>query len=183
MTSGLHLFFSQVWRRGCLAGVFLVVVTSGAIVSAHPIHTSLAEANYDAPTRTLQVALRVFADDFEAALTSQEKRKISLARTAPDEFEALTRAYLSQHFTVKSSAGTAVPLRWVRREWKEAANELWLYFDAPLPDGVEGAVIHHALLREEFSNQINSVQVRDGERRTTLVFLPSHREKRVKFRP
>ena len=129
------------------------------------------------------MALRVFVDDFEAALTSQEKRKISLARTAPAEFETLTRAYLGRHFTVKSVAGVLVPLRWVGREWKEAANELWLYFEVPLPDGVEGVAIHHALLREEFSNQINSVQVRDGDRRTTLVFLPSHREKRVKFRP
>lgn len=170
--------------RRFVTGVFVVALLGlGTAVSAHPIHTSLAEADYNATTRTLEVALRVFADDFEAALSTQEKRKISLARTAPDEFEALTRAYLAQRFTIKSSNGKAVSLRWVGRELKEAANELWLFFEVPLPDGVEGAVIHHALLREEFSNQINSVQVRDGERRTTLVFLPSHREKRVKFRP
>ncbi len=161
----------------------MALIASSAAVSAHPIHTSVAEADYNATTRTLEVALRVFADDFEAALTTREQRKISLARTPTGEFETLTRAYLAQHFTVKSPAGAAVPLRWIGRELKESANELWLFFEVPLPDGVEGATIHHAMLRAEFSNQINSVLVRDGSRRTTLVFLPSHREKRVKFRP
>ncbi len=170
-------------RRWLVASFTVALLGTGTLLSAHPIHTSRAESEYNATTRTLEVALRVFADDFEAALTTREKRTISLARTPAEEFEALTRAYLEQHFTVKSQAGAAVPLRWVGREFKESANELWLYFHALLPDGVEGVAIHHAMLREEFSNQINSVLVRDGSRRTTLVFLPSHREKRVKFRP
>lgn len=170
-------------RHGLMACFAVALLAATGDVSAHPIHTSVAEADYNAATRTLEVALRIFADDFEAALSTQEKRKVSLARTPADEFETLTRAYLAQHFTVKSPAGTAVPLRWVGRELKESVNELWLFFEALLPDGVEGAAIHHAMLREEFSNQINSVHVRDGSRRTTLVFLPSHREKRVKFRP
>lgn len=150
---------------------------------AHPIHTSIAEADYHTSARTLEVALRVFADDFEAALTARAQRAISLARTPAADFDALTRVYLAEYFTVKATDGTRVSLHWVGREIKAAANELWLYFEVPLPQGVDGITIHHAMLRDQFSNQINSVHVRDGDRRTTLVFLSSHREKRVRFRP
>jgi hypothetical protein len=160
--------------------MLLGLTTSAA---AHPIHTSMAEADYNPTARNLEVALRVFADDFEAALTEREKRTILIDRTPAAEFDALARAYLAEYFTVRAPDGARVPLTWIGREIKEGANELWLYFEAPLPQGVEGCTIHHAMLRDQFSNQINSVHVRDGSRRTTLVFLPSHREKRVRFRP
>jgi len=160
-----------------------MLLAFGAKAAAHPIHTSIADAEYNSTARTLEVALRVFTDDFEAALTEREKRSISLTRTPAAEFDTLARAYLAEYFTVKSTDGARVPLHWIRRENKADTNELWLYFEAPLPQGVEGCTIHHAMLRDQFSNQINSVHVRDGSRRTTLVFLPSHREKRVRFRP
>jgi hypothetical protein len=161
----------------------IMLLALGAKAAAHPIHTSIAEADYNPTARNLEVALRVFADDFEAALTARERRTISLERTPAAEFDALTRAYLAEYFTVKTMDGSRVTLHWIGREIKEGANELWLYFAAPLPQGVDGTTIHHAMLRDQFSNQINSVHVRDGSRRTTLVFLPSHREKRVRFRP
>lgn len=161
----------------------IMLLALGANAAAHPIHTSIAEADYNPTARNLEIALRVFADDFEAALTAREKRTISLDRTPAADFDALTRAYIAEYFTVKATDGSRVTLHWIGREIKEGANELWLYFAAPLPQGVDGTTIHHAMLRDQFSNQINSVHVRDGARRTTLVFLPSHREKRVRFRP
>ncbi len=163
---------------------FVIILLGFAVkATAHPIHISIAEADYNPTARNLEIALRVFADDFEAALTAREKRTISLRRTPAAEFDALTRVYLAEYFTVKATDGVRVPLHWIGREIKEGANELWLYFEAPLPHGIDGTTIHHAMLRDQFSNQINSVHVRDGSRRTTLVFLPSHREKRVRFRP
>jgi hypothetical protein len=172
-------WLSLPWR---LASV-IILLALGANGAAHPIHTSTADADYNPTARNLEVALRVFVDDFEAALTTREKRPISLERTPAAEFDALTRVYLAEYFTVKAADGARVTLQWIRREIKESANELWLYFEAPLPQGVDGTTIHHAILRDQFSNQINSVHIRDGARRTTLVFLPSHREKRVRFRP
>lgn len=150
---------------------------------AHPIHTSLAEADYNRTTGKLEIALRVFADDFEARLSVHAGRKISLEKTPAAEFDEVTRAYLAERFTVKSREGTLAAHTWVGRELKEAANELWLFFEIPLPGGIEGAVIRHGVLSEHFSDQLNSVRVRDGGRKATLIFLPSHREKTVRFPP
>ena len=150
---------------------------------AHPLHTSLAEADYHRTTRKLEVALRVFADDFEAALSVRAKTKISFEKTPRSEFDALTRSYLAERFTVKSPDGLSAPLAYLGRDFKGAANELWLFFEFELHAGVDGATLHHAVLAEQFSDQINTVQLRDAGRHTTLVFLPSHAEKRIRFRP
>jgi hypothetical protein len=168
--------------RGSLLG--LIGLFAVPLLPAHPIHTSIAEADYNAKTQQLEVALRVFVDDFEAALSSHTKRRISLEKTPPAEFDAIARAYLAEKFTVRSRAGVLVAPKWVGREIKPGENELWFYFELPLPDGVEGVRLHHRALAEQFSNQINSVRVRDADgRKATLVFLPSHREKTVRFHP
>jgi len=167
--------------RAAAAAAALLLATAGG--HAHPIHTSVAEADYNGASGALEVSLRVFIDDFEAALSVHVRRRLSLEKTPPAEFDEATRAYLAEKFTVLARDGKPAALRWVGRETKADANELWFHFEVPLPGGVEGARLHHNALGEQFPNQINSVRVRDSGRQTTLVFLPRQTGKLVRFRP
>ncbi len=159
------------------------VLALPASALAHPIHRSVAEADYNRTTHMLEVALRVFADDFEAALSARAKKKISLEKTPAEELETLARAYLTEKFTVRTADGHLATLRWVGRELKDAENELWFTFEVPLLGGVAGTRVRHAVLADHFRDQLNSVLVRDGPRSVSLVFLPNHGEKTVRFRP
>jgi len=150
---------------------------------AHPIHTSFAEADYNPAAKTLEVAVRVFADDFESALGGLAGKPVSFARTPPKELDALARAYATAHFTVKTRDHQLASLRWVGRELHDAANEVWLYFEFPLPAGPDGIRLHHALLSDRFPDQLNSVRVRDRGREVTLTFLPRQAERTVEFPP
>ena len=47
--------------RAFTAAILMLVAASGAL-RAHPIHTSVAEADYNATSGNLEVALRVFID-------------------------------------------------------------------------------------------------------------------------
>ncbi len=153
-----------------------------AAARAHPIHTSLAEADYNPKTQKLEIALRVFADDFERALSSRAGRKLTFEKTPTAEFNALAFDYVKEYFGIKLHR-SAVSLTWIGRELKDSANELWLYLEAPLPEGVEGVKLRHALLAEAFSDQLNSIRVRDGSRQVTLVFPFGQGERTVKFAP
>jgi hypothetical protein len=164
--------------------VLLAVVVGCAFAvaaRAHPIHRSLAEADYHRDTGKLEVSLRVFADDFEASLGELAGKKISLEKTPRSELDPLTRAYLVEHFIVKTRDRTLASPHFIGHELKDAANEFWLYFEFDLPGGVEGARIDHTLLRERFSDQINSIRIRDGQRQVTLMFLPNQSEQTVRF--
>lgn len=169
-------------RVSLVVGWFLALLLAPRL-AAHPIHTSIAEADYNRATQTLEVALRVFIDDFEAGVSAFAKKPVSIEKSPRKEFDAVAQAYLAAKFTVRRPDGVLAGLRWVGREMKERDNELWFFFELPLPAGLEGCRVHHNLLGEQFPNQINSVRVRDGSRRLTLVFLPRQTEKTVRFRP
>jgi hypothetical protein len=151
------------------------------LASAHPLHVSHAEADFNRDTGKLEVALKVFADDFEAKLTARAGHRVSLEKTPKAELDTLCLAYLTETFTVKSRDGAQQTLAWVGREIKDRENHLWLYFEVPLPGGAEGARLVHAVLGDEFRDQLNSVLVRDGGRAVTLVFFPDRGEKTVSF--
>jgi hypothetical protein len=172
---GLLVYCSQ------LIACSLLVASATASALAHPVHTSLAEADYNHTTKKLEVALRVFADDFEAALSARAKTRITLGKTPRADFDTHARAYLAERFILKSPDGQPATLAYLGRDYKDAANELWLFFEFSLPSGPENALLHHAVLTEEFSDQLNTVQLRDADRRTTLVFLPREKEKRLRF--
>lgn len=162
---------------------FMATLLLPLAAQAHPIHRSIAEADYNQESHVLHVALRVFADDFETALSAHAKQKLSLEKTPPANLDAAIRAYLAERFTIKSRDGRVAAQKWIGRELRHAENELWLHFEVPLPTGIDGAKIFHGMLSEHFRDQLNSVQVRDGTRKVTLVFLPTHHEKTVRFPP
>ncbi len=151
------------------------------IAAAHPLHVSHAEADFNRATGKLEIALKVFADDFETKLTARAGHRVSLEKTLKAELDALCLAYLAETFTVKSRDGARQSLHWVGREIKDSENHLWLYFEVPLPGGADGARIVHAVLSDTFRDQLNSVLVRDGGRAVTLVFFPDRGEKTVAF--
>ncbi len=172
--------FPAAWSRLRLG---LALVLTIAASRTHPIHTSFAEADYNPTAKTLEVAVRLFADDVEAALAGLAGKPVSFARTPPKEIDALARAYTTAHFTVKTRDHQLASLRWVGRELHDAANEVWLYFEFDLPAGLDGVRLHHALLSDRFSDQLNSVRVRDRGREITLTFLARQAERLVEFPP
>ncbi|MCA1629660.1 MAG: hypothetical protein LC785_07450, partial [Acidobacteria bacterium] len=90
--------------------------------SAHKFHTSFAEADYDAATRSLQITLRTFPDDLESAI-----RRRGGGRVSPDDkkaFGARVFEYLQETFRLKTARGEAVKLSWVGME--AGTDSAWL---------------------------------------------------------
>ncbi|MBI3887176.1 MAG: hypothetical protein HY302_15830 [Opitutae bacterium] len=167
--------------RWCILALAATACLFPRLASAHPLHVSHAEADFNRDTGKLEVALKVFADDFEARLATRAGHRVSLEKTPKAELDALCLAYLAATFTVKSRDGARQTLALVGREIKDAENHLWLYFDVPLPGGADGARLRHAVLADEFRDQLNSVHVRAGGREVTLVFFPDRGEQTVAF--
>ena len=62
---------------------------------------------------------------------------------------------------------------------KDAANEAWLFVQFKAPANLEGSRLRITLLRDQFADQLTSVQLRDGDRRLTLLFPPGETERRI----
>ena len=152
--------------------VFLGLVLASTFTSAvhaHPIRTSYAEADFRPETQKLEIALRVYPDDLETALSAHAGHPITLAQTTPPAFDLALLAYLRATFLLRTAEGTTPALHLLGRELKDNAQHLWIYFYCTLPGGPAGARLAHRVLRDAFPNQLNAL--RFGQKGQTLLFL------------
>ncbi len=162
----------------------LALAGAVATVSAHPFHASYAEADYRPASGRLEIAVRLFADDAEAALSRQTGRKLTVAGTPAAELDAALLAHVRAAFRVTTAEGTVAALTWIGREVTDGGQHLWVYLECPLPGGPAGARLAQRILRDTFPDQLNSVRVRDHgrtpPRQVTLLFT-SDAEQVVRF--
>jgi hypothetical protein len=121
----------------------------------HPLHTTLTQLAYRDADRTVEATVRVFADDFRAAL----------GREVTDSAAA---AYVRSTFTLADPAGRPLAIAWCGV--RQTGPVLWLCLRAPSFQGVSGLRVRVALLFERYADQINIVQASYAGRRAALLF-------------
>ena len=151
--------------------IFAVLLACAVLVSApaaraHKFYTSLAQVEYNAGEKSVEVTLRVFADDLELALKRRAGREVRLDRTK--DAGQLVLSYLRDTFEIKNRDGETKALKWVGMELR--AGVAWLYVEAEMPEGLAGGRVRDHLLFELFREQVNTVSVRYPGARGDLVF-------------
>jgi hypothetical protein len=135
--------------------------------AAHKFYTSLARVEYNAGEKTVEVTLRVFADDLELALKRRAGREVRLDRTK--DADRLVLAYLRDTFVIRNRDGESKTLRWVGMELRSGVA--WLYVEADMPEGLAGGRLRDHVLFELFREQVNTVSVSYPGARGDLVFV------------
>lgn len=129
-----------------------------ALLSAlalHPLHTTLTQLAYREADGRVEATVRVFADDFRAAL-------------GRDVTDSTAAAYLRSTFTLADPAGRPLAVAWCGL--RRTGDLLWLCLRAPVAQGLSGLRVRVALLFERYADQINIVQASYAGRRAALLF-------------
>ena len=159
--------FRVVLHAAVLATVALTpAVTPQRADAAHKFHASLTQIEVNASAKTVEVAIRVFVDDLEEALTRRSGHRVRL-ETASD-FDALSMAYVSSSLKLLAPDGEPVVFRWIGKE--ASVDVVWLYVEAPLASRLDGGRLENSLFFDLFDDQVNTVNLKDGKRRATLTF-------------
>jgi hypothetical protein len=145
------------------------------VSAAHKFYTSLARVEYNAGEKSVEITLRVFADDLELALTRRAGGRVRLDRTK--DAGRLVLAYLRDTFEIRNRDGETKVLKWVGMELR--AGLAWLYVEAEMPEGLSGARLRDHVLFELFAEQVNTVSVRYPGARGDLVFVRGDGERAV----
>lgn len=147
--------------------------------AAHDFHASLTQIEVNSSAKTVEIAIRVFVDDLEDALSRRAGRRVQLGTTSG--FDALALAYVSAGLRIETAGGELLPLEWVGKE--STVDIVWLYVEAPIREGLDNVKLHDTLFFELFEDQVNTVNVRDGKRRATLTFSPGDGAKTIDLNP
>lgn len=163
---------TRVRLRATVAGLALAAMLAPG-ASAHKFHASLVEVDLNRTTGKLEVGMRLFADDLEAALARKHGRRVRLDATP--NAGPLVLDYLREQFVIRDAKGSALELSWVGMEAR--VDEAWVYVESPAPATLAGARVSNRVFFELFGDQVNTVNFQDGDARTTLLFSPGDGEK------
>jgi len=138
-----------------LALVMLGLVGAGA----HPMHTAVTELAQQDAGGTTAVQIRVFADDFQAALPLPAD---------PAAADSAMARYLRGTFALADRTGRPVRLAWAGAE--RSGDVILMRLEGRVTGGLAGARVTSLVLCERFEDEVNVVRAAYAGRTETLLF-------------
>lgn len=161
-----------------LAATYLPVQHSAFLTPTfHKVHVSVAQLEYNQKAQSVEVVLRVYADDLENALSQHAKRQVKIDPATANKDKRIGEtvlAYLRDTFELKNKAGRPVRLNWVGLEWQ--TDMYWLYVEGKMPavpvnsNALEGAQLKNKVFAELFDDQVNIVNAKVQNKQLGLMF-------------
>lgn len=142
------------------------------LIFLHPLYVSVTEINHNATDKTLEISCKIFADDFEKALTAASNKNIDLFNPKDkNEVDGRITDYIKKHLVIKLD-GKAVNFSLVGFEKEEDA--IWSYFQVPgISTPPKKLEIMDNILYEMYDKEINLVHVSvGGNRKSTKLDAP-----------
>jgi hypothetical protein len=142
-----------------LASLLPNQAAASRIGPTHPMHTAIVEISYQPASGLATIQIRVFRDDFSAAVG---------AGSSADPSDSAMAVYLRGALHLSDRAGRALPLQWAGADM--AGEVMILRMTAPAPEGLRGGWVLSALLCERFEDQVNIVRASYETGTRTLLF-------------
>jgi hypothetical protein len=123
---------------------------------AHDYHASITDAKYNPRTQSLEVAVKVFMDDLEDALSRRNKAKVTYSQ-AP-QVQQWVQEYIGASLSFELEKGK--PLRHTFVGAEQEADVVWVYFEVPLQTKeLTHVYVRNVVLQELFNDQMNIVNL------------------------
>jgi len=139
----------------------------------HPFYVSVTEIKQDVKSKTMQVSVRVFFDDFELALNKKYKTKVNILK--PEDRKVLDgfiADYMNAHLKIKTSQ-KLLSLKYVGYEIEEDAA--WCYFETESAGQINQLTVQNSILFEQHESQSNMLHVIvNGKRKSTKLDNPKN---------
>ncbi len=157
--------------------LLLIVLLSAISESAdasHPFHVTRAEIEYNAERQTFEVALCVWPEDLERAVSKMENRDVKIDVESESSRDEIFSRYVAKKFRFVAQAKgdankekpAAAKIRWIGSELE--IKQGWLYFevDAKIKGANSAATnwsIENQIFFELNDDQMNHLQIRCGK--------------------
>ncbi len=143
----------------------------------HEFHLSRTEINYDSQTHEVQIAVHLFIDDFESALTKSGSKKLYLCTpkevvSADDDIEM----YINKNMIVYIS-GQPVPATLLGKETSQDKMAVWCYLEISNVKNIAEVTIENKLLIELYNDQKNITDFTVNKKRNSFIIFDSDKTK------
>lgn len=166
-------------RLFLLLGLLLALPTLGG--TRHAYHSTITELRLNPQAQQVEVAIKVFTDDLEKALSQGLPKTVSLR---DPRALLLADRYLHQHLKLSlpaSARAGRLPLAVQFLGLQPEKDAYWLYAKVALPHPTTELLVRQDLLLELFSDQMNIVNAEGNGKKLSVLFRTGHEEQVLTF--
>ena len=140
----------------------------------HPYFVSVTEMEFNSKDKSIEIACKIFTDDFENTLKDVYKTKVDIYN--PSDKNLLGKqmtGYIIKHLQLKVD-GKLVSLNYVGYEIESEAT--WCYFSVSGVESVKSVEVFNNILYDYKKEQINllHMKVKDDRKSARLTFPDSN---------
>jgi hypothetical protein len=146
-------------------------------LARHTYHSSILELRINPQQQQVELALKVFTDDLENALSRDRPQHLTLQdpRIVP-----LADAYLRSHLELAlpftSSRQPRLPLTIQFLGMQPEKDAYWLYAKAKLPRAATAVWLRNTVLLDLFSDQMNIVNAESNDKKVSELYRAGHEQ-------
>jgi len=147
-----------------------------SVFVVHDFYVSIAEIDYNEGTKSLEISLKVFADDLEKVIEDQKGLKLNIGEINEDakSGEYMTE-YLKEHFIITVD-GKEKTLEYLGHEM-EKRDAVWTFFEVFDVDNPGNIEIENSILVDEYEGQQNIVYFGKSEGRPYTLMMNKDKTK------
>jgi hypothetical protein len=158
-----------------------VLVLLGLLIGftgqAHDYHASIMDVAYNPKTQNLEVALRVFTDDLESALSKRNKGKISYSSQS-EKVKQYLADYINASLTFELEKGKPLKQRFIGSE--DETEAIWIYIEVPVKkESISHLYVKNTVFTELYNDQMNVVNINYKGKTSSVLLQKNEVEKKV----
>lgn len=142
--------------------MILLNILSSLLLSMHPFHVSVMSVHHSAEENSLQITLKLFADDLEEAMNNEAFRQEGQAYIDvlnpenEQQLNAYIEQYIEKHLGMQVNAEKVQP-HFLGKEMEDMA--MWCYLEVRGVEEVNRLKVQSSIMTDIFDDQINIVHV------------------------
>ncbi|HYC39139.1 MAG TPA: DUF6702 family protein [Chitinophagaceae bacterium] len=141
-------------------------------IALHPLHLSTTEVNHNASEHSLEITCRIFADDFEAALSKMFSTKADFSDAAMKvKMDTLVSRYIRSKLQLGADDR---PVVMSYLGFEKESDVVYVYLEVPRVARVKKLTASNAIMHDMFEDQSNIMHVTvNGNRQSTKLDYPT----------
>lgn len=160
--------------------LLLIVACSLALMSfKHAFYASVCEIEHNARAKTLEISVKIFVDDLEAALKDEGTGALYFGEPREHEkADEYVHNYLKNHLSITVNK-KAKNFTYIGKEMDNDA--LWVYMEVPKVGRLKTLTLDNRILVDKYDKQRNIVHIKKGNIKKNMLLSKSKTEDTVSF--
>lgn len=157
----------------------LAIFFISLITFVHPLHISVTEITLDEKENELEIMMRVFTDDLEAAIRNEKNNPdLSLVNPPNTTLDKIVWDYLQTRFKITAN-GEQLNLKYLGHEKDE--DVIVFYVQVQPAKKFETISITNSIITELYDDQSNLINVTVGETTRSLRLMRNNPSGKLSF--